>query len=315
MSAIRNMQVAAAEGQAATTEVLQPDPAEVIAGAVSPYRNYHVGFRGSGSYIAAPFTVAVVRPAERDLTAGLNRILGFDLAEARAGVGLVNAWMVSSFCSPDEGAIPGVDLLPCSSCDSCELFSVLRHDGEMIPVHPMYPALDAAAAMLHHWEFRDGSFVPFAMKNTTVTGPAVIGAVLGIGIPADPAHARLFMEDPAADTPAGYYELLAADAEAHGRRIRPPADRDALPGRISRFYRRARLRAAARSVIEIGAQRGRLFSRVLVGGDFAIVPEEGVGCAMAAAAYLQFAQQAIPSGGPAQMVDMTCKEWLADCLP
>jgi histidine decarboxylase len=308
------MQVATADSQAATTEGLLPDPAEVIAGAVSPYRNHHVGFRGTGSYLAAPFTVAVVRPAEPDLTPGLNRILGFDLAEAIAGVGLVNAWRVSSFCSPDEGLIPGVDLLPCSTRDGCELFSVRRHDGEMIPVYPMYPALDAAAAMLHHWDFRDGAFVPFAMKNTTVTGPAVIGAVLGIGVPADPAQARLFMEDPAADTPAGYYERLAADAEVHGRRIRPPADRDALPGRISRFYRRARLRAAAKSVIEIGAQRGRLFSRVLVGGEFAIAPEGHVGCAMAAAAYLQFAQQAIPAGGPAQMLDMTCKEWLADCL-
>jgi hypothetical protein len=287
-----------------------PGPAEL-----SPYRRHHDGYRLSGAYVAAPFTAAEVRPATADMSAGLSAILGFDLAETAAGVGLVNAWTVSSFCGPDEGLILGVDLLPGNSWDSYYLFSVPRHDGEPVPVHAMFPALDAAEAMLHRWAFRDGAFVPFAMKHVTVPGPAVIGAVLGIGIPADPGQARLFMEDPAADSPAGYHDRLAADAGAAGRRITPPADRDALPGRISPFYQHARLKAAARSVIEIGRQRGRLFSRVLVGGKFALVPDGHVGCAMAAAAYLRFAQEAIPAGGPARMLTMTCQQWLAECAP
>ena len=297
-----------------------PAPAEVAARAVSRYRGHHDGYRLTGGYIAAPFVVTAALARDADLTRGLNGILGFDLAELHGGIGPVNAWTVSSFCSPDEGLIAGVDLLTSSRPDdSFYLFSVPGHDGEPIPAHAMYPTLDATAALLGRWQIRDAAFVPFAMKTAKAEGPAVLTAALAIGIPADTSQARLFMEDPDAETPAAYYDRLASPASeplpgpAAGRRPLPPADPNALPDRISPWYKHARLKAAARSVTRIGAQRGRVFEKILVGADFTVVPEGYVGCAMAAVAYLQIAQDAVPAGGPARLVDMSLDQWRAEC--
>jgi pyruvoyl-dependent arginine decarboxylase (PvlArgDC) len=287
----------------------RPDPAEVLTQAISRYPDHHDGYRLTGGYIAAPFVVTAERPAVPDLTRALSAILGFDLAEVQAGIGPVNAWTVSSFCGPDEGLIAGIDLLPSGHLDDLYIFSVPRHDGEMIPVYAMHPTLNATAALLHRWQIRDGAFVPFAMKHVTAKGPAVLAAVLGIGVPADSSQARLFMEDSEADTPAVYYERLAAagalpgDSSGHGT----------LPDRVSSSYKQARFKAAARSVAEIGAQRGRLFARIFVGAHFTIVPDGHVGCAMAAAAYLQIARSAVPAGGPAELLNMTLEQWLAGC--
>lgn len=302
-----------------------PRPAEVIAQAVSRYPHHHDGYRLTGAYIAAPFVVTVARPPVPGLTGTLSGILGFDRAEAQADVGPVNAWTVSSFCGPDEGLIAGVDLLTSGSPDSLYLFSVPGHDGELIPVHAMSPALDAAAALLRGWQIREGAFVPFAMKHVKAEGPAVLTAALAIGIPADPSQARLFMEDPDTETPAAYYDRLA-DAAAlpltgsggrNGCRIQRPDDPHALPDQISPLYKQARLRAAAQSVAEIGAQRSRQFTSILVGADFTLVPDGHVGCAMAAVPYLQIAQSAVPEGAdgpdPALLLDMSLDQWLAAC--
>ncbi len=300
----------------------RPDPAEVITQAISRYPDHHDGYRLTGGYVAAPFVVTAERLAVPELTGALSAILGFDLAEVQAGIGPVNAWTVSSFCGPDDGLIAGIDLLPSGRPDDFYLFSVPRHDGEMIPVYAMHPTLNAAAALLHRWQIRDGAFVPFAMKHVTAEGPAVLTAALGIGVPADSSQARLFMEDSAADTPAAYYERLAAAAGAlpgvspgSGRGTQPPQLPRALPDRVSSSYKQARLKAAARSVAEIGAQRGRLFAQIFVGADFTLVPDGHVGCAMAAAAYLQIARSAVPAGGPPELLNMTLEQWLAGYAP
>ena len=299
----------------------QPDPAKVIGQAISPYPDHHDGYRLTGGYVATPFVVAAARPTVPELTKALNAILGFDLAEVLAGIGLVNAWTVSSFCGPDEGLIAGVDLLASGSPDSSHIFSVPRADGEPVPVHATSPALDASAALLGGWEFRDGAFVPFALKQVTAEGPVVLTAALGIGIPADPGQGRLFMEDPDAETSAAYHERLAAAASqppagtGNGtcRRPSPLADPDTLPDRVSPWNRRARLKAAARSVLEIGAQRRRTFATIFAGADFAVVPEGHVGCAMAGVAYIRLAQRAVPAGGPARLLGMSLDEWLDEC--
>ena len=120
----------------------QPDPAAVIAQAISPYPDHHDGYRLTGGYVAVPFVVTAERPTMPELDKVLNAILGFDLAEARAGIGMVNAWTVSSFCGPD-GLIAGIDLLTSDSADDFYMFSVPRGDGGMVPVHAMDPTLDA----------------------------------------------------------------------------------------------------------------------------------------------------------------------------
>ena len=298
-----------------------PDPATIIAQAISPYPDHHDGYRLSGGYVAVPFVVAAERPTAPELTRGLSAILGFDLAEVQAGIGMVNAWTVSSFCSPDDGLIAGIDLLTSGSPGDFYTFSVPGCGGQTIPVHAMYPTLDASAALRHRWEIRDGAFVPFAMKHVTAEGPAVLTAALGIGIPAGPGQARLFMEDPGAEAPAAYYDRLAAAASrplpgasnGTGGRPSPPADPDALPDQVSPWYKHARLKAAAQSVAEVGAQRGRPFAKILAGADFTVVPEGHVGCSMAAVAYIKLAQSCVPAGGPAQLIGMSLDQWLAEC--
>jgi hypothetical protein len=297
-----------------------PDPATIIAQAISPYPHHHDGYRLAGEYVAVPFVVTAERPTVPELTRALTAILGFDLAEMHAGIGMVNAWTVSSFCGPD-GLIAGIDLLTSGSPDDFYTFSMPGGDGETIPVHAMYPTLDASAALRHRWEIRDGAFVPFAMKQVTAEGPAVLTAALGIGIPADPGQARLFMEDPDAEAPAAYYERLAAAASRRlpgasngtGGRPSPPADPDALPDQVSPWYKHARLKAAAQSVAEVGAQRGRPFAKILAGAEFTVVPEGHVGCSMAAVAYIKLAQGCVPAGGPAQLIGMSLDRWLAEC--
>ena len=296
-----------------------PDPATIIAQAISPYPDHHDGYRLTGGYVAVPFVVAAERRTMPELTRALNAILGFDLAEIQAGIGMVNAWTVSSFCGPD-GLIAGVDLLTSDSPDDFYIFSVSQ-DGEMVPVHAMYPTLDASAALLQGWEIQDGAFVPFAMKHVTVEGPAVLTAALGIGIPGVPGQARLFMEDPDTEAPAAYHERLAGAAsqplpgagDGASCRPLPPGDPDALPGRVSPWYRQARLRAAAQSVAAVGAQRSRRFAKILAGADCTLVPEGHVGCAMAAVAYIRLAQCCVPAGGPAQLIGMSLRQWLAEC--
>jgi hypothetical protein len=281
-----------------------PGPAEVIARAVSRHRHHHDGYRLTGGYITTPFVVTAERPTAPGLAKTLSAILGSDLAEALAGIGPVNAWTVSSFCGPDEGLIAGVDLLTPRRPDDLYLFSVPGHDGGMIPVHAMQPPLDASAALPGGWPIRGGAFVPFAMKHVQADGPAVLTAALAIGIPADPSQARLFMEDPDAMPPAACHEHLADVAAGQFPGTggpgagwpQRPADPDALPDWISPACRNSRLWAAARSVAEIGAQRGRQFARILVGADFTLVPEGHVGCAMSAVACLQIARSAVPEG-------------------
>ena len=76
---------------------------------------------------------------------------------------------------------------------------------------------------------------------------------------------------------------------------------------------RYELKAAAQSVTEVGAQRDRPFAKILAAADCTLVPEGHIGCAMAAVAYIRLAQWCVPAGGPAQLIGMSLRQWLAEC--
>ena len=119
------------------------------------------------------------------------------------------------------------------------------------------------------------------------------------------------MEDPFACSPGEYYDFLLG----HGHQAAPrPDHRAVLPGRIWPWFKHDRIRAAAQSVVNIGTQRGRLFNSVWVGSAFTLVPEGHIGTALAAAAYIQLARDAIPGGDPARLAAMTLREWESACL-
>jgi hypothetical protein len=257
----------------------------VIRNAVSPYPGYHAGYPLRGGYVAAPVVVTDVQPAAED--GELGAIYGFDACEALSGIGLVNLFVISSFCGPD-GLVAGLDILAPPDAGRFRAGSVARHDGCRIPVYTMGDVLEASAALLHSRPFFDGSFLPCAMKQARIAGPAVVGAVLAIGVPEDPGRARLFME-----APFSY----------------PCAARD-LPGRqvTSSVFMRARLIRAAESVTRIGRQRGVLYREAWVGGVAVPVTDGYVGTSLAAVPYVQLARETVPDD-PADLIAMTYPQW------
>jgi len=261
-------------------------PADVIRRAVSPHPGHHVGYPLHGGYIAAPVVIADVQPASPD--EALDAIYGFDACEALAGIGLVNLFTISSFCGPDDGLVAGIDILAPGDAARFRLGFADRHDGQRIPAYAMDEALDASAALLHSRAFRDGSFLPCAMKQARIAGPAVAGAVLAVGVPQDPRRARLFMEAPFAF---------------------PCRVRD-LPGRQmtrSAFLRERLMRVAA-SVTRIGRQRGVLYREAWAGGIAVPVPEGMIGTSLAAVPYFQPAGEIMPED-PADLLTMTYAQW------
>lgn len=263
-----------------------PQPADVIRRAVSPYYGHHIGYPLRGGYIAAPVVVADVQLASTDEE--LGAIYGFDACEALSGIGLVNLFVISSFCGPDDGLVAGIDFLAPQDPEQFRVGVVARHDGERIPVYTMDDALEASAALLHSRAFRDGSFLPCAMKQARIAGPAVVGAVLAVGVPEDPHRARLFMEAPFS------YRCRAQD----------------LPGRqmTSSVFLRERMMRAAASVTRIGRQRGVLYRETWVGGVAVPVTDGYVGTSLAAVPYVQLARQVVPED-PADLLAMTYPQW------
>jgi hypothetical protein len=260
--------------------------AEVIRRAISPYPSHHVGYPLHGGYIAAPVVITDVQPASED--EALDAIYGFDACEALAGIGLVNLFTISSFCGPDDGLVAGIDILAPQEAGQFRAGFAGRHDGQRIPVYAMDQTLEAAAALLHSRAFRDGSFLPCAMKQARIDGPAVVGAVLAVGVPEDPRRARLFMEAPFA------YACRARD----------------LPGRqmTSSVFLRERLMRAAASVTRIGRQRGVLYREAWVGGTAVPVTEGMIGTSLAAVPYFQPARETVPED-PADLLTMTFPQW------
>ncbi|MGH3194218.1 MAG: histidine decarboxylase, pyruvoyl type [Streptosporangiaceae bacterium] len=263
-----------------------PHPADVIRRAVSPYPGHHVGYPLTGGYVAAPVVVTDVQAASADEE--LGAIYGFDACEVLGGIGLVNLFVISSFCGTDDGLVAGIDILAPQDAEQFRVGVVARHDGERIPVYTMDEVLEASAALLHSRAFRDGSFLPCAMKQARIAGPAVVGAVLAVGVPEDPRRARLFMEAPFS------YRCRAQD----------------LPGRqmTSSVFLRERLMRAAASVTRIGRQRGVLYREAWVGGIAVPVTDGHVGTSLAAVPYVQLARQVVPED-PADLLAMTYPQW------
>lgn len=266
--------------------------AGVIRRAVSPYAGHHVGYPLSGGYIAAPVIVTDVQPASHD--EALDAIYGFDACEALAGIGLVNLFTISSFCGPDDGLVAGIDLLAPADPGRFRIGFTGRHDGHRIPVYSMEETLEAAGALLHSRAFRDGSFLPCAMKQARIAGPAVAGAVLAVGVPEDPRRARLFMEAPFA------YPCPTPD----------------LPGRqvTSSAFLRERLMRVAASVARIGRQRDVLYRAAWVGGAAVPVAEDMIGTSLAAVPYFQLARETVPED-PADLLTMTYPQWRVRFCP
>jgi pyruvoyl-dependent arginine decarboxylase (PvlArgDC) len=185
------------------------------------------------------------------------QIIAFDAAQEQIGVGEANTVQVTSFTAPSM-TMWGLD----DARKADGLLHAMVIDG--VRVYRLDPVLEAGRALLAGFPLQPGSFVPAACKHTCIEGPAVVGAALGYGIPADPSHAGLLMEAPFTGPWAG------------------PAG-----GSPFHLRQRDRVRSVAASVLAVGKLRDIIFAEVWAGAVSAPVPAGYTGCGLVYCPYLR----------------------------
>lgn len=273
-------------------------PADILARAISPWPRHCAGYPldPEGGYVAAPRVVAVAKPIDGRLHPDDDDIVTFDLAEERAKIGQINCMPVHSFRSA-AGLLCGVDLLP-SAEPRRRLATLTPDNGGSVPVWRMDPVTDAGTALLTAFRPFPGTHCPCAVVHHKegVEGPAVVGAVLAIGIPEepldpdDPPDATLFMEG-----------LIT-------RRLTSAADLP--PGPLGLAELKERATQSAWSILAIGEHAGRRYREIYVGAAAVPVPPGSKGAGLVAIPYLRIPASALPTP-PAALLDMTLPEWQA----
>ena len=213
----------------------------------------------------------------------LDETNAFDLAEvARANLGQLNAITVSSFCGP-HGLIWGLDV--CAPAAGHRALGATSRGAQRAEVFDLAGLTAAFAALVgtvedKRFPFMPGSHLPAAMKSRTASGPGVVYAGLGLGIPEDRTRAAcLLMED------VGF---VAGEAD-------PDAPRERA------------LECLAQSVLEVGTNQRVRYARVFVGVASARVGPGETGCALVMAPYFLLARDAAPERGA--LAGMTLEQW------
>ena len=256
-------------------------PLEVRAGilrrAIGPYPEHCAASPGTpgAGYAACPSVHAVIR-ARGDFSRRVEGILGFDAAEVEGYFSGINASKVSSFCGPDDGLLPGLDLLPPEWLDGYYSGTLERSDGVPVPIYALTPVQEASAALLGAYRPRPASFMRCALVYETLPGPAVVGAALAIGIPEDRArHACLFMEEAIADPLSWRPRWWPWPGPWRGH------------GEITPFHLRHVINMMARSVLAQGDQAGVPYARIYAGAVARRVPRGCYGTGLVGIPYVQ----------------------------
>jgi histidine decarboxylase len=234
--------------------------------------------RPDGSYVAAPLLAFGLSP--RLASASLSRTVAFDRAEgAGPNVTQTNMVRVSSFNGPG-GLLLGYDLLPGELAPS----GLAPGRREAYDAAPLFAATRALFGTVAEPRFpiAPGAHLLCAYKECFLEGPGTLYAAFAIGLPQDRERdADLFMEDVGALDPA-------PDVEGQHRGL---AD------------------ALLDSAALVGENLGVRYERVLVAVEAFDVPEGHVGCALAAAPYVQLAQGVVPEEGAESLVRLSPREW------
>ena len=234
--------------------------------------------RPDSAYVAAPLLAFGDSPLLA--SASLSRTVAFDRAEAAgANVTQTNMVRVSSFNGPD-GLLLGHDVLPCDPVRS----GLAPGRPEALDAEPLLGATRALLGTVDEPRFpiRPGQHLLCAYKEHFVEGPGLMYAAFAIGVPEDRERdADLFMED------VGVFDAHE-DEEAQRRR---------LAG------------ALLDSAALVGENLRVRYGRVYVAVRVRRVPEGSVGCALAAAPYLQLARLAVPDDGLDALARMSPPEW------
>ena len=239
--------------------------------------------------MAAPMIVAVTRPIDKRLSADGDDAVTVTLAREAVGLAQVNGTSAPRWCGP-AGLVTGVDLLRPPSPPE-RLTTLIGDSGGSVPVFYLDPVIAAAGALLGTFPVFPGEHTPCMQFHRPVEGPAVVGAVLAIGIPEDRrGEAALFME------------AIITD--------RKPLAAELPPGPLDTSDLADRAEQAAWSVLVVGGQGGRRYREIYAGAAAVPVLPGWKGTGMVAVPYLRLAVAAVPV--PAEMMlEMPLPEWLA----
>lgn len=234
--------------------------------------------RPDSAYVAAPLLSFGLSP--RLASASLSRTVAFDRAEgAGANVTQTNMVRVSSFNGPD-GLLLGYDLLAGELAPS----GLAPGRPEALDAAPLFAATRALLGTVAERRFpiAPGAHLLCAYKEYFLEGPGTLYAAFAIGLPEDRERdADLFMEDVGA---------LGGGTGVEGQR-------------------RGLAEALLDSAALVGENLGVRYRRVLVAVEAFDVPEGHVGCALAAAPYVQLAEGAVPDEGPEALARLSVAEW------
>ena len=281
---------------AGTAEKSPITRADAVRGAVGPWDRFcsALGHPGaSGGCSVAVITLASGVVPTRLHSRILNEILAFDMAEFLGHLRQVNAIVVSSFAGP-ECTIWGYDAARDEALDAqAAVLKVQRHDGELIPVRPLQPLLQAGDALLEAYPLLAGTVTPCALRTITAPGPCVVSAAIGVGIAEHRGRdADLFMEDARVRR-----RRWRAQRHPGPRRRRAPG-----VGRGDRGEHRGR-----------GGQQGVLYKEIFAGVTSAQVPAGHFGGAIAGIPYCLLPRAAVPDdpGGLLDPVTWSQARWRA----
>jgi len=266
-------------------------PAAILSRAIGPWPTRCAGYPPTsvGGYVAAPMLIAVTRPIDTRLSADGDDAVTVNLARETVGLAEVNATPAPRWCGP-SGLLTGVDLLrPPSPPD--RLTTLVGDSGASVPVFYLDPVIAAAGALLGTFPVFPGEHTPCMQFHGLVEGPAVVGAVLAIGIPEDRrGEAAVFMETVITD--------------------RKPSAAALPAGPLGTSDLADRAEQAAWSVLVVGVQGGRRYREIYVGAAAVPVLPGWKGTGMVAVPYLRLPVAAVPV--PAEMMlEMPLPEWLA----
>ena len=270
----------------------------VVKGAVGPFDAYCDGYGNPGSSGLGYISVLKLQTGmvRKDMDNVLEGIVSYDRAETLGTyVGQINMVTASSF-NGLNGAVWGYHVAKADSIADGSLkplFKKKRSDGVAIPVYSVGPLLDAGERLFgttgkRRFPILPGAHVNCAVKSVTIKGPTSVWCAIALAIAEDrQKDSNLFIED------AG--DSIPAESE-----------------QARKAYLDRLLENIATSVIRCGDDNKVKYKAIFVGYRTQWIPEGYVGCALTVAPYVVLAKDALPKGGPAQLLDLTISEWEKD---
>lgn len=267
----------------------------VVRGAVGPFDAYCDGYGNPGASGLGYISVLKLQTGKvrKDMDTVLEGIVSYDRAETLGTyVGQINMITASSF-NGINGAVWGYHVAKAGSIADGSLkplFKSRRSDGVEIPVYSVDPLLDAGQRLFgtagsRRFPILPGAHVKCAVKSKTVKGPTSVWCAIALAIAEDrQKDSNLFIEDAGDSIPAESEEARRA-------------------------YLDRLLRNIATSIIRCGDDSHVKYKAIFVGYRTEWIPEGYVGCALTCAPYVVLAKNALPGGGPEQLLDMTISDW------